>query len=245
MIKKLVILLFFVGFGLQAQHTVKGTILNPKKVTWIILYKVEGFQQKFVANTTVQNGHFMFKLNNDVQSGVYRLVYKLDKSDFLDFIYNNEDIELSFNTNNPSGTINFSKSTENNLFKRYAETTAVPQSKLDSLQLLYFQPSDDKRDANIRQEYRKYLKKVQATQKQFEDLSKGMLSHHFIIASRRYNATTPFKDPSKYLTAIKSHFFDAIDFSSPQLLKSTLINDRITDFIFYVNVSQNPKTQNN
>ena len=245
MIKKLFILLLFVSYTLQAQHTIYGTLKNNDNVTRIILYKVEGFQQKYVNNTMIQDNRFGFKLDQNAQPGVYRLLYKADKTEFLDFIYNNEDIVLSFSPKNPSETIRFTKSAENNIFKRYAESTAIPQSKVDSLQLLYFQSSDMKSEAKIRQAYTKYLKNVVTVQKQFEDLSKNMLSYHFIKSSKRYNATTPFKDASKYLAAIKTHFFDAIDFNSTPLLNSTLINDRINDFIFYVNVSQNPRTQNN
>jgi thiol-disulfide isomerase/thioredoxin len=245
MIKKLFILLLFVAYTLQAQHTIHGTLKNNDKVTRIILYKVEGFEQKYVNYTLIKDNRFGFKLDEKAQPGVYRLFYKADKTAFLDFIYNNEDIELSFDPKNPTETIRFTKSAENNIFKRYAAATAVPQSKVDSLQLLYFQSSGITTDAKIRQEYTKYLKKVNAIQKQFEDLSKGLLSYHFIKSSKRYNATMPYKDATKYLAAIKAHFFDALDFNSPQLLNSTLIKDRIIDFIFYVNVSQYPDTQNN
>jgi len=245
MIKKYFFLFLFITFGLQAQHTIKATLINPGKETWAILYRVQGFQQNYVGQAILKNGYFTFKLNKSAQPGVYRLKYKLDKNDYLDFIYNNEDIELSFDPKNSGKTVKFIKSDENNMFKRYAESIAVPQSKLDSLQLLYFQPADAKKNAKIRQEYTKYLKDVNAVQQQFETMSKNMLSYHFIKASKRYNASAPYKDPSKYLAAIKTHFFDAIDFNNPHLLNSTLINDRINDFIFYVNVSQDPGTQEN
>ncbi len=44
---------------------------------------------------------------------------------------------------------------------------------------------------------------------------------------------------------IKTHFFDGIDFNNPILIKSTLIIDRVNDYIFYVNVSQDQKMQEN
>ncbi|MFK5890157.1 MAG: TlpA disulfide reductase family protein [Flavobacteriaceae bacterium] len=245
MFRKYLFLLIFIGFGLQAQHTVKGTLINPGNQSWVILYRVNGFQQNYVAQVSIKEGRFTFNLDAKAQPGVYRLLYKSNKTDFLDFIYNKEDIELSFNPKDPSNTINFSKSNENNMFKKYANNIAVPQSKVDSLQLLYFQPADVTKNAKIRRDYTKYLKEVNTVQQRYETLSKDMLTYHFIKASKRYNATLPFKDPSHYLASIKAHFFDAIDFNSLQLLNSTLINDRINDYIFYVNVSQNPQTQNN
>ena len=245
MFKRFLVLILFVGYNLHAQHTVTGFLKNNTNVQRIIMYKVEGFEQKYVNYASIKDNRFELELNQEAQPGVYRLVYKANKTNFLDFIYNKEDIDLSFNPNDPTNTITFAKSDENNLFKKYAEALAVPQSKLDSLQLLYFQPASAQKNAKIRQDYAKYFKEIDSKQKRYETMAKGFLTYHFIKASARFNAKVPFKNATDYLTAIKAHFFDAIDFNSPQLLKSTLINDRINDFIFYVNVSQNAQTQTN
>ncbi len=245
MIKKIVAVIFLFSFGLQAQHTITGRLINPTKETWIILYKIEGAEQSFIANATVKDGRFSFKLKKDAKPGVYRLLYKIDRSDYLDFIYNNEDIDLAFNPKDPASTVVFNKSAENKIFENYARNIAIPQSKVDSLQLLYFQTTDKQKDVKIVKAYIAKINAVNNMQNKYENLSSKMLSYNFIRASKRYNAKLPFKNPEKYLIAIKKHFFDYIDFNNKILLKSTLIIDRINDFVFYVNVSQNPKTQNN
>ncbi|MCF6212594.1 MAG: redoxin family protein [Flavobacteriaceae bacterium] len=237
MIKKIAILILLISFGGQAQHSLSGELTQTAKADWLILYKVEGGSQSFVANTTITDKHFSFKLKKEATSGIYRLFFQMDKQKHLDFIYNNEDIVLSFDPNNPLGTVIFQKSKENNLFKKYTENIAVFQSKLDSIQMAYFQTSDAQITTKLRKDYAIKLKVINDIQQQFETMSKTMLTYHFIKASKRYNAALPFKKPEQYLTAIKKHFFDAVDFNNASLLKSTLITDRIVDYIFYVNIS--------
>jgi len=245
MIKKIAVVAFLFTISLQAQHILTGRLIKPTNESWVILYKIEGTNQSFIANSTIKKGQFSFKFKKEYKPGIYRLLYKTNGTDYLDFIYNNEDIDLAFNPKNPGGTIVFNKSAENKMFENYARNIAIPQSKVDSLQLLYFRTTDKQKDARIVKAYIAKINDVNNMQKKYENLASKMLVYNFIRASRRYNAKTPFKSPEKYLAAVKSHFFDAIDFNNKALLKSTLIIDRINDFVFYVNVSQNPKTQNN
>lgn len=243
MIKKIAVLIVLFSFGLQAQHTISGKMTKPAKADWIILYKIDGSEQSFIANTKVKDGRFSFNLTKSDASGIYRLFFQMAQQTYLDFIYNNEEISLSFDPNNPSGTIKFIKSDENNMFKRYTDNIAIPQSQLDDIQLTYFKTTGNATDAKLNQDYAAKLKAINSVQQQFETLSKPMLTYHFIKASKRYNAEKPFKKAEEYLTYTKAHFFDGIDFNNPVLVKSTLIIDRVNDYIFYVNVSQNAKIQ--
>lgn len=243
MLKKFAILLVLLSFGMQAQHTISGKMTKPAKADWIILYKIDGGDQSFIANTNVKDNHFSFTLKKEDTPGIYRLFYQMAKQTYLDFIYNNEDIVLSFDPNDPAGSINFIKSDENSLFKRYTENSAIPQSELDNIQLAYFKTTGNATDAKLTQDYILKLQELNKVQQQFENLSKSMLTHHFIVASKRTNADKPFKNAADYLAFTKAHFFDGIDFNNPILVKSTLIIDRVNDYIFYVNVSPDPKMQ--
>ena len=245
MIKRIAVIALLFSVSLQAQHVLTGRLVKPTNESWVILYKIEGTKQSFIANSNIKNGQFHFIFKKEYKPGIYRLLYRTNGADYLDFIYNNEDIDLAFNPRNPSGTIVFNKSAENKMFENYAKDIAIPQRKLDSLQLNYFQTNNKLQEEKIKKAYVATLAAVNSTQKKYETSSSKMLVYDFIKASRRYNAKTPFKSPEKYLTAVKTHFFDAIDFNNQRLLKSTLIIDRINDYVFYVNVSQNRKTQNN
>lgn len=74
--------------------------------------------------------------------------------------------------------------------------------------------------------------------------SKGKLAHHFIKASKQYYAPRPFKDPKDYMASVKLHFFDAIDFSDKVLSDATFVNDRLTDYVYYLNQANNLATKN-
>lgn len=244
MIKKIAAIIILFSFGLQAQHTISGKLIKPTKADWMILYKINGTEQSFIANTNIKDSQFSFKLSNRDSNGIYRLFYQMEQQTYIDFIYNNEDISLSFDPNYPAETVNFIKSDENSMFKRYSDNIEIPQSKLDAIQLDYFK-SAGSNEAKLIQDYAIALKSVNDVQQQFETLSKSMLTYQFIKASKRYNAEKPFKSADLYLKSVKEHFFDAIDFNNKVLVKSTLIVDRINDYVFYVNVSQDIKTQNN
>ena len=113
----------------NAQHTIKG-IMSPKieKSDWIILYKIEGMKQIFISNTSIKSdsvdingkkeivGNFKLTIPSSAESGAYRINYRLEGENFVDFIYNQEDVSFIFNPDYPEQSITFSKSNENKKF---------------------------------------------------------------------------------------------------------------------------------
>ena len=113
----------------NAQHTIKG-IMSPKieKSDWIILYKIEGMKQIFISNTSIKSdsvdingkkeivGNFKLTIPSSAESGAYRINYRLEGENFVDFIYNQEDVSFIFNPDYPEQSITFSKSKENKKF---------------------------------------------------------------------------------------------------------------------------------
>ena len=71
-----------------------------------------------------------------------------------------------------------------------------------------------------------------------------MLANHYIKASSQYNAPVPHKDPNDYLEAIKDHFFDAMDLRDTVLSHSSFINDRLNDYVFYLNQADHLSAEN-
>ncbi|MCK0130492.1 hypothetical protein MWU59_03160 [Flavobacteriaceae bacterium F08102] len=240
--KKIVSLLLFVmSLGAFSQHTLKGTMDPPGNFNWIMLYQLQGAKQEYVANADITEGRFAFKLADSLQTGVYRLIYDLNQNLFVDVIYNKEDIAFTFNPNFPQNSISFQQSEENKIYQRYLNTIEQPQSKLDSLQVVYFS-ADSANKKNIQKLYAAYYAELMEVQQTNEVAAKGTLAEHFIKASARFNPTKPIESAQTYLVQLKSHFFDAIDFTDKVLLNSTFINDKINDFIFYLNSSDDPET---
>lgn len=235
MIKK-VLLFLLCSVSLQAQHIITGTIESEQNLKWILLYQMQGAQQEYIANTSVVDKKFTLNFPENAPKGVYRLIYTMDSTPFLDIVYNDEDIELSFDPLQPNETVKFTKSEENKLLHEYLVATGGPQYKLDSAQIAYFSADAAKR-AVLKNIYKTNYEKFKKAQQTYEQLSNGKLVHHFIKASQRYNAEEPVEVPEVYLHNLKTHYFDYLDVDDEVLINSTMINDKINDFIFYVNRS--------
>jgi len=242
--KQLFLLLFMCAYAIQAQYSINGTIDPDHDYSWILLYKLENGEQFYVANADVVDGEFNFEIDEKEPSGIYRAYYQIENQLYVEFIYNKEDVEFSFDPNNPDISISFSVSEENNMYHSYYEVIKDKQQSLDSIQVLYFESEDKKTDEALEKTYKKYLDKLKSEQNRFEKNSEGLLANHFIRASSQYNASSPHKQPDDYLEAIKEHFFDAMDLSDSILNHSTFVNDRLNDYIFYLNQGEDEDSEN-
>jgi thiol-disulfide isomerase/thioredoxin len=249
--KKILFLFFLISISINAQYKITGEMVPSKKYNWVLLYKIEGARQIFIKNgnlkksTKVINGkktdvsRFEFTLPADAKVGAYRVTYSQEGKSFADFLFNKEDVDFIFNPEKAEETIRFKKSNENKLYQEYINIVSTEQYKTDSLQIAYLKNPAN----NINGLYQKQLTKIANLQKQYLAKSKGKMVYHFIKATNRYNRPTLAKNPQEYLKSINDHFFDTIDFNNPTLYNSAFIVDRITDFVFYMNYSDDPKKQ--
>ncbi|WP_408023462.1 TlpA family protein disulfide reductase [Tenacibaculum sediminilitoris] len=249
--KKLLALLIFTTSLVNAQYTVKGTMTPPDKGDWVILYKIEGAKQKFLSNTTIKFdtvaiggekqvlGKFSFELPNTATPGAYRATYRNTGVGFVDFLFNKENVEFVFNPKYPDQSVLFTSSRENKVYKEYLQEYNAIQKKIDSFQAAYIQTQskDDKKA------YKKELKELEDVQETYENKSEGMLVNSFIKASRRYNSSNPHESIEDYLSATTENFFEYIDFKSETLFNSSFLIDKINDYVFYLNFSEEKMIQ--
>jgi len=244
MLKKLFFLLLLITSITNAQYSIKGKMEPANKYSWIVLYQLQGAKQNYITNTNLINGEFNITMPEKAKNGIYRLVYDLENRLFVDFIFDNENVSLNFNPKYPSQSVEFNDSATNQLFTIYLNSVLKIQSKLDSLQVKFFNSSDKFEQENITSAYKNYYNQLNDIQTKSEEATKGEFVYHYIKASARFNNKTPIRNPVEYLSSIKSHFFDNIDFNSEALLNSTFINDKINDFIFYLNTAEDNKVLN-
>jgi len=243
MMKLFLIALLF-SLSSYAQFSIKGTIDPDHNYTWILLYKLENGRQEYVDNATVENGKFEFKIGETDPTGIYRAYYQIENNLYVEFIYNKENVEFSFNPNEPIESIVFSSSDDNKIYRKYYKFVSTQQGVIDSLQVVYFKSKDPKLDRQIVENYQRSLAQLQKAQANYEDISKGKIAYHFIKASAQYYAPSPFKNPQDYIEEVKLHFFDAIDMTDQVLSNSTFINDRLLDYVFYLNQANNLESRN-
>ena len=64
-------------------------------------------EQNYVANADVVDGQFTFDVDENQPAGVYRAYYQIENSLYVEFIYNKEEVEFSFDPNNPWNQFRF------------------------------------------------------------------------------------------------------------------------------------------
>lgn len=251
MTKNIFALLVFFSSITIAQNTVQGYLSPNVKSDWVILYKIEGTQQKFINNTTIKKdsliingnkqavGSFTITLPANAKAGSYRATYKLEGAGFVDFFYNNNDVEFIFNPEYPQQSVAYTKGEENKVYKNYLEETTIAQEKIDSLQVAYLQNTS----LNIQEDYKNAVSTFNKVQQNYEEKTKDLIVFDFVKASPRTNAPQLLPSAKAYLDLIQSSFFDKLDFSNKNLKNSSFLTNRILDYIFYINYSEDVKKQ--
>ena len=249
--KKILALFVFITTVAQAQYSINGTMTPPEKSDWVILYKIEGAKQKFISNSTIKTetieingeqqsiGVFELQLPQTAKKGAYRVTYRDSGGGFIDFLFNKENIEFVFNPQYPDQSIVFTKSLENKVYREYLEALSLSQSKIDGIQVDYIKS----KDKTLKKEYKNAVSSLEETQEIYENKSKGMLANAFIKSSENTNPSSILEDTQEYLNSVVGNFFTNVDFKSETLYNSSFLIDKITDYVFLLNTSEDQPLQ--
>ncbi len=244
MLKKLLFVIALISFTVQGQTYVKGTLSPVQNYSWMVLYQLKGAKQLYIKNVTIENGEFSIDFPENASKGMYRLMYKQQNGGFIDFIYNNENVTLKFNPENPMETVEFLSSEENTIYHNYLLELVSKQQQLDSLQLAYFS-LEDKAGKNITSNlYKNSCINFNNFQTEYEQKTNDKLTNHFIKSNNKYYSPSIIELPQEYLNSIKQHFFDFINFEDKELMNSTFLSEKVTEYVFYLNRSDDYEVQN-
>ena len=249
--KKIILLILFISSFAQAQFSINGTLTHGLDTDWVVLYRIEGSKQKFVQNTTMTKdtlfiegkmqtiGTFNFELPATAQASSYRISYRTRETSFVDFIFNKENVSFTFHPDYPEQSILFSESKENTTYKNYLKDIFAQQQKLDSLQVTAIR--NPKLD--LKKSYKAALLKINNAQQAYLESTQKLYIYPFVKASFRVNPPELKTNVKEYMSAILDTFFEPIDFSNQALVNSSFLLDRVTDYIFYLNYSEDATTQ--
>lgn len=245
MLKNLLVALLFISAGVQSQNSITG-IVSPENnlVTRVILYQLNGPKQAYISNSKIDNDQFKLEIPKGNKAGMYRMSFSPEVFGFVDFIFNQENISMKFDSRNLSNSVEFLTSEENKTYANYLVETLKVQQKLDSLQIVFFGLKDKKQDEITIDLYEKTLRDYVNIQNQYEEETEGKLANHFIKATRKYFTPTLFVSPQEYLNSVKQHYFDFINFENDVLKSSTFFGEKAIEYVFYLNVSDDIQVQN-
>jgi thiol-disulfide isomerase/thioredoxin len=237
MINKIFVAFLLISSFSYAQFTVQGELRPAEDFPYMILYQLQGSKQNYVDYDSIKNGKFSIRIPQDKESGMYRLIYDIKNRLFVDFIYDKENVSLILDPKNPKESVHFIESDNNKIYQDYLNKTYAFQQKIDSLQVVYFSENELAINKNIKKKYQETKALLDKNQFVFEQKTTNKFAANFIKANARYNDDSLLENPSDYLKSIKDHFFDNINLKNKALLNSSFINDKINDFIFYLNSS--------
>ncbi|MBV1887665.1 MAG: TlpA family protein disulfide reductase [Urechidicola sp.] len=238
MIKKLALIVLLWSFYVQAQDTIQVKIDSYKVYEKVMLYSVVGSSQKYVGAASLENELFKIAIPENSEPGMYRLYFDANNG-YFDLLYNNESVAVTFDPSDPEATAVFQQSEENQVYQSYLNQIGEQQFKADSIQYANFAPL---KDSTLIDAYPKELQKLYELQNSFEISATDKLAYHFIKSNEKYYSPELIESPEVYLTVLKEHFFDYIDFSNQTLLKSSFFVDRSVEYMFYMNGSDDVET---
>ncbi|MFD1315353.1 thioredoxin-like domain-containing protein [Namhaeicola litoreus] len=230
------LLSYFTGFS---QYSISGKLDPSENISWVLLFKIENGEEIYLNNSEVTDGEFDFKIDATEKPGILRAYYDIEQRQFVEFLFNKENVAFEFDPNSPMLSIAYKNSRENEIYRNYYTEIYGLQKRLDTVQMAYFSNQDQSLNAGLEKKYKENLKELKKAQSKYESLSNNTLAYHFIKASAQYNAPEPIKIPQEYLSEAKLHFFDALDFKDEILKNSTFLSDRMIDYVFYLNQAEN------
>lgn len=248
MYPKILLFIFLIPFSIFAQkEKSKDTIrikMEPAISTRVVLYGAEGARQKYVNYVDAASGDFKLAVPKDLPEGMYRLVYNQKTMEYLDFLYSGSDLEFEFNPTDEIVIPKFKKTNSNTTYFSKLQEFGVLQAQLDSLQVVYFQTKDISKKKTLSKSYTLVYSNLNLKLDTFLKNEKNTLVTDLIKANIQVKPKLPIENPVDYLPFIKEHYFDNLDFNNKNLSRSSILIDKVMDYVFYLTVSEDADMQN-
>ncbi len=221
-------------------HVLKLKINNQTSNT-VLLGTIQG-DQFAITDTLEENNNFLFKIPHDYKRGNYRLILGQtsiaevlnEPPQKLDFIYNDENIEIQTDFNMPMDSADVIISKENQIWFDFIKKEKRYQNQIQELviQINHFQHHADDAyyTANKRSEIISKFNSIQHDRSQLIAFYQKKYPNLYVTKLIQ-TQQEPFQDSNwselsrkKYL---KNHYFDQINFSEESLINSSAYTDKV------------------
>jgi peroxiredoxin len=187
------------------------------------------------------NGKFEYSFPVDLENGMYRL--RFNQNQFIDIIYNYENIDFHTVLEFMIDSLVFTQSKENQLYFEYLNQRNLTEYKNEMLDpLIAYYPKDDPF-------YEDIYDKVKDMRAGFEDFVDELIKDNKeTFVSRIIKADfTPYPPISltemARINYMRAHFFDNIDFSDTSLLRTNVISGKMLQYLSLYQNNRMPKEQ--
>lgn len=204
----------------------------------IALSSLQGEKVTFVDSiSSDKKEEFYFSLK-DKHVGFYHLQFSKNKS--LDFVYDNEDIELETDANNIFDSIKVLTSESNKIYYEFIKLNRAYKTKTELLQLILARyPQDD----NYYQTTKDKLIQIQEDYLYFVNVTAQVNPNSFIARYVR-SAQLPVVDveipAEQQLPCLKTHALDNINFYDDGLIYSDCLTNKTIEYLTYYRNPQLP-----
>jgi thiol-disulfide isomerase/thioredoxin len=164
--------------------------------------------------------------------------------DYIDFLYVGKPFQVAFDPTNPNVLPTFIGSEENSRYLNQLFTINGIQQKMDSIQISFFKTKDAAIMQSLNLEYKEKLNELLAVLEKIEKNESSQLIKDILKANERVLPSSLIADPKEYLAFVKNHFFDHVDFNNQNLIHSSILLDKVMDFVFYLTLADDQETQN-
>ena len=224
-----------INFSFAQNVIVKIDNLVEKKV---ILSSLSGEKISFIDTISVNNkNEFEFKLEKNHQ-GIYRLTF--NNKAWLDFIYDNEDIEIETDAYNILDSLKVTKSESNKIYYEFIKLNKDYKTKSELLSLIlarypkeddYYQITKEKL-IQIQEEYLSFINvEAQANPNSF--VARYVRSAQLPVVE----TSIPFDGQ---LTYLKTHSLDNVNFNDGGLIYSDAFTNKTIEYLTYYRNPQLP-----
>jgi len=180
---------------------------------------------------------FQFNLNNPkYHTGFYRLTF--DKNKWIDFVNDDEDVNITTNANNALDSLQIVSSESNRLYYSFIKFNKAYKTKTELLQLILARyPKED----NYYKTTQDRLTQIQNEYIEFVNVTAQKKSQSF-IAKYIKSAQLPVVDNvvQQQLSYLKSHALDNVDFNNSLLINSDLFSNKTIEYLTYYRNPQLP-----
>ena len=231
----LVVIIFSIINVLPQNISIKVKNLDEVKAR---LSSLQGEKISFIDSISPnKNGEFNFSLQIK-HPGFYRLQFSTNKS--LDFIYDNEEVEIETDANNISDNLQVIKSESNKTYYDFVKLNKAYKTKTELLQLIlarypkdddYYQATKEK-TIQIQEDYLNFVNITSQTNPQ-SFIARYVRSAQFPVL----DSEIPFE---KQLTFLKSHALDNVNFFDADLIYSDAFTNKAIEFLTYYRNPQLP-----